>query len=265
MIGALLSYGLTPYGTNLVHALETFGQYLVHWSLPSGAHFGHLFALSSAILLGFHLVLNLALTLVRAERSRRRHRMLVSLLTEPDAVHSDTRILVESAPIAYCLPGTVRSLTVLSSGLVNLLDDQQLRAVIAHENAHAFQRHHLVLLAFRAWRGSLPWFPIATEAHHAVAVLVEMLADDQARRVVTDATLAASIALVASHGAMHDVTREFSSTKDFVSERPAAVARIARLAATSPPVALAWRAAAIAVAVALLAVPTILLLAPAFA
>ena len=265
MIGALLSYGMEPFGRNLPHALGAFVEAVAAGSLPAAANFSHMFALSSAILLGFHLVLNLVLTLLRAQSSRRRHRMLVSLLSRPGLDHADTRILDHAAPVAYCLPGTVRSVTVLSAGLIELLDDAQLRGVIAHENAHAFQRHHLVLLAFRAWRASLPWFPIATSAHTAVAVLVEMLADDRARRVVSDATLAASIALVATQGSGRRESSERSSTDDFASDSPAAAARIARLNASVRPLPIAGHATAITAAAALLAIPTILLLAPAVA
>ncbi len=263
MIGALLSYGLAPFGSNLPHALLGFGDALLRGSLPAGTHFGNMFALSSALLLGFHLVLNLALTVVRAQRSRARHRLLVSLLSKPDTSHPDTRILDQAAPVAYCLPGTVRSLTVLSSGLIQMLDDRHLHAVVAHESAHAFQRHHLVLLAFRAWRGSLPWFPIATEAHRAVAVLVEMLADDQARHTVSDATLAESIALVAGQSAGATTSMDTSGAKGFASDGTSAIARIARLTGDTAPIPAAARTGVLLAAAGLLAVPTALLLTPA--
>jgi hypothetical protein len=89
---------------------------------------------------------------------------------------------------------------VLSRGLLSLLDTRQVRAVVAHEEAHLAQRHHIVLVAFKSWHSALPWFPIANRAENAVALLVEMLADDQARRAVDDHTLAAAIVLVGSAG-----------------------------------------------------------------
>jgi Zn-dependent membrane protease YugP len=265
MIGALLSYGLTPFGGNMVEGLRSLPGSLLAGSLPSGSEFSQMFALSGAILLGIHLLLTLATTFVRAERSRRRHRQLVTLLSSPMPELPDTRLIDHEAPVAYCLPGTTRSVTVLSAGLIAILDDEQLRAVVAHERAHATQRHHLVLLAFRAWRGSLPWFPIATRAHDAVAILVEMLADDQARRVVSDDTLVRSIAIVASESP--DATAAAltpDGSRALAADSPSASRRIARLVDGVPPLALPARIFAVACAIALVAVPTALLTGPAF-
>lgn len=278
MIGALLVYGLQPFGNNLVSGISSLAQYLQRSALPPGADFVHMFALSGAILLAIHLLLNLLLALVRDERSRRRHRDLVRMLSSPMPEHPDTLLLAHDAPVAYCLPGTTRSITVLSAGLMSILDDAELRAVIAHEEAHATQRHHLVLLAFRAWRRSLPWFPIATRAQDAVASLVEMLADDRARQVVSDATLARAIALVAVGGEgwrdaaplpeaqpapAGDVFLADEAERSVQKASPSSALRIARLRAAKRPLSLGARAVAVAIAIALLAVPTLLLLLPA--
>jgi Zn-dependent protease with chaperone function len=274
MIGALLSYGLAPFGATLVDGLRAFPAALFAGTLPRDANFPQMFALSGAFLLGIHLLLNLALTFVRAERARVRHRQLVALLSSPIPELPDTRLIDHEAPVAYCLPGTTRSVTVLSAGLVSLLDEQQLQAVIAHERAHAYQRHHLVLLAFRAWRASLPWFPIATRAQEAVAVLVEMLADDRARREVNDETLVRSIVLVASEftndefaddGFVDDASppiAEHDAHNALSADTPSANARIARLVDARPSLALPARIVAVSIAIALVLVPTVLLLTP---
>lgn len=262
MIGSLLSYGLDPFGQTLLEGLGAFSAALIAGTLPMDANFPQMFALSGAFLLGIHLLLNLALTFVRAERSRVRHRQLVALLSSPIPELPDTRLIDHEAPVAYCLPGTTRSVTVLSAGLVSLLDERQLQAVIAHERAHAYQRHHLVLLAFRAWRASLPWFPIATRAQEAVAVLVEMLADDRARRDVSDEILVHSIVLVASEFA--DDTSPPIGEQDahnaLSADTPSANARIARLLDARSGVTLPARVLAVSVAIALILVPTALLL-----
>jgi Zn-dependent protease with chaperone function len=263
MIGAMLSYGLVPFGNDLVNGLRSFVARLVAGTLPLGAEFSQMFALSGAILLGIHLLLSLVTTFVKAERLRRRHAQLVTLLSDPMPERPGTRLIDHAAPVAYCLPGTTRSVTVLSAGLIDLLDEDQLRAVVAHERAHASQRHHLVLLSFRAWRGALPWFPIATRAHEAVAMLVEMLADDGARREVTDATLVRSIALVASESG-EPSTLSPGLESPLAADGPSATRRIARLVDARGALPTPLRALAIACAVALLAVPTVLLVAPAF-
>ncbi|HEY5224079.1 MAG TPA: M56 family metallopeptidase [Microbacteriaceae bacterium] len=290
MIGAMLTYGLAPFGADLVNGLRGFAGELTAGALPVGANFSQMFALSGAILLSVHLLLSLVTTFVQAERSRRRHRQLVTLLSDPMPERPGTRLIDHAAPVAYCLPGTTRSVTVLSAGLIALLDEEQLRAVIAHETAHASQRHHLVLLAFRAWRRALPWFPIATRAHEAVAMLVEMMADDQARRAVSDAALVRSIVLVASESSgqvgsstQQDSTRvpvpsagsreaivstfdrQSALDRPLAADGPTAARRISRIVDARVPLSAFARGSATTCAVALIAVPTVLLLAPAFA
>ncbi len=160
---------------------------------------GALFFVSvgAAALLALHLLLNLGLTAVGTWRQRRRHRQLVQLLSAPMPDRPNTRLIENEAPLAYCLPGAPRSVTVLSDGLIRLLSDDELAAVVAHERAHVVQHHHIVLMAFHAWRTALPWFPIASRAEDAVALLVELLADDDARQVVPDSVLASAVTLVA--------------------------------------------------------------------
>ncbi|WCI09270.1 M56 family metallopeptidase [Arthrobacter sp. OVS8] len=102
------------------------------------------------------------------------------------------------SPVAYCLPGGARSVTVLSDGLMAALEPAELRAVLNHENAHLDQRHHLLLWAFAAWRQALPWLPTTRLAQEAVSSLIEMLADDVALKTASKATLIKAIAIVAS-------------------------------------------------------------------
>ncbi|MFC4244645.1 M56 family metallopeptidase [Gryllotalpicola reticulitermitis] len=154
-------------------------------------------SIGAAALLALHLLLNLGLTVVGALRQRRRHLQLVELLSTPMPDRPGTRLIENEAPVAYCLPAAPRSVTVLSDGLLRLLSDEELAAVVAHERAHVTQHHHIVLIAFKAWRTALPWFPIASRAEEAVALLVELLADDDARRAVPDSVLAAAVTAVA--------------------------------------------------------------------
>lgn len=197
MIGSLLVAGLIPFGATPVTALAALAGHVAAGTLPAGATLGGVMALCLALILGAHLLLNLGATFFRAERQRRRHHALIGLLSDPlPDDREGTRVIDHAAPVAYCLPGGTRSATVLSRGLLLLLDADQLRGVVAHERAHLRQQHHLVLLAFKSWHSALPWFPIANRAENAVALLVEMMADDQARREVDDPTLARAIALV---------------------------------------------------------------------
>jgi len=144
-----------------------------------------------------YLLGHLVSTTARVERHRRRHSELVQLLSSPDPDNKSLLLIDDDAPVAYCLPNGLHPITVVSRGLVERLSPVELSAVIAHERAHAEQRHDVVALAFRAWRSALPGFPAAALAEHAVRELVELLADDRARRIVGDRTLARTIVLAA--------------------------------------------------------------------
>ncbi|WP_221583320.1 M56 family metallopeptidase [Microbacterium sp. G2-8] len=144
-------------------------------------------------ILATYLVAHLVGTVARFERQRRRHLQLLLLLSQPDPSRERTLVLDDQAPVAYCLPRGIGSVTVLSKGLIDVLDEDELAAVIAHERAHVEQRHEVLLVAFKAWRSALPWFPMAGRAAGEVEALVEMLADDQARRSQPDEVLARAI------------------------------------------------------------------------
>ncbi len=180
-------------GFSMIGALVAAGLALApHHTLGGGV------AIGLALGLAGHLLGHLAATVLSVARSRSRHRALLDLLTSPDPSRPSTVILDAPTPVAYCLPQGFGSITVLSRGLLDRLSPDELAAVIAHERAHLTQRHDIVLVAFRAWHSALPWFPIAARAAEEVAVLVELLADDTARRSVEDAVLARAIATVSS-------------------------------------------------------------------
>ncbi len=253
MIGSLLTFGLAPFGPDPVTATVT----LVTGGVERIESWNAL-ALCGAALLTGHLLLNLVLTVVRSERQRRRHEQLVRLLSSP--LESGARLLDTPAPVAYCLPGALSSITVVTAGLIALLDDSEMQAVIEHEKAHVTQRHDVVLVLFRAWYASLPWFPIAFRAQREVGMLVEMLADDTARRAVPDGVLARAIVLV---GAGQDRPVVEPGTAEWGGEASVTElgARLSRL--SSVPLSRPVEALVVAAAVLLLAVPTVLLLAPA--
>lgn len=272
MIGSLLIVGLDPFGDNLLDGLGALVPGLgALVAGPSPAIALNLLALAAAAGLGIHFVLVLARTAVLIERQRERHRRLIRLLSSPLPDRPHTRLLDLAAPVAYCLPGGTGSVTVLSAGLIELLDDNELRAVVEHEKAHLSQRHYIVQTAFDAWHRSLPRFPIASRAKREVGMLIEMLADDRARRVVDDRTLASAISLVsnANAGASADTAAGLGSgagvpMPDLSSPSGEQLrARVTRLIEGSAPLPPAGRATVLLAAVALVAVPTVLLVAPA--
>lgn len=263
MIGAMLCYGLVTLGDDLVSGLR--GLLRIFQGSQSLDTLGlvHAFALSAAALLSVHLVFTLWLSYYRIHRQRARHRDLLQLLSSPSSDRPHTLVINSQAPVAYCLPGGARSVTVLSDGLLELLAPEELRAVLLHEQTHLTQRHHLLLWAFAAWRSALPWLPTSKLAQQAVSSLIEILADDVALRTVGKSTLVTAIALVASGPAQLPADTLAAGAEDQIDTPSTTSARLGRLLTPAAPLSKGWQSLVLAVAVLLLAVPTALLLSPA--
>ena len=134
---------------------------------------------------GLALLASLCWVLVAASaaalQARRRQRALLTLLAHGDPKVPGALVVDYPSAAAYCLPG-LRSQIVVSVGTLELLGRGELAAVLAHERAHLRERHDLVLLPFIALLRAFPKSATCTDAHRAVALLIEMLADDHALR-----------------------------------------------------------------------------------
>jgi Zn-dependent protease with chaperone function len=132
-------------------------------------------------------------------RARQRQRALLSLLAHGDPKVPGALVVDYPTAAAYCLPG-LRSAIVISAGTLDLLDSAELAAVLAHERAHLRERHDLVLLPFVALLNGFAWSAVVRKAHRAVALLVEMHADDMARRHRPARELATALLRVGAAG-----------------------------------------------------------------
>ncbi len=287
MIGAMLVYGLEPAGDNLIAGVRAVAGMVLFNAPTTVLGFWHIFALSAAALLTVHLLFTLLLTYLRIQRQRGRHRELLDLLAKPTADGSATMVINHDSPVAYCLPGGARSVTVLSDGLMSALEPDELRAVLRHENAHLSQRHHLLLWAFAAWRQALPWLPTTRLAQDAVNSLIEMLADDVALKTESKASLIKAIAIVASAPERAKAAARFAQSGPDAQERtdtlspavgyPASpslelmqasdsarttASRVSRLLSPQEPLAPVTTGAVLLLCGMLLAVPTALLIVP---
>jgi Zn-dependent protease with chaperone function len=134
---------------------------------------------------GLALLASLCWVLIAASvavlQARRRQRALLTLLAHGDPKVPGALVVDYPSAAAYCLPG-LRSRIVVSVGTLELLGRGELAAVLAHERAHLRERHDLVLLPFTALRRAFPRSATCTDAQRAVALLIEMLADDHALR-----------------------------------------------------------------------------------
>jgi hypothetical protein len=154
------------------------------------------------------------------------------------------RLLDHPQAAAYCLPG-VRPRIVLSQGVIDALSPDQLAAVVTHERAHAQGRHDLVTQPFAAWQQTFPFLPAAARALASVELLVEMVADDVARRSCSPAALAQALGRLAAA----------------LPRDGQAAARATRIAAPPPPLPRLAAAGICAAAVLLVCLPPAILLA----
>jgi len=188
-----------------------------------------------ALTAGLVLLLLLCWILVAASaavlRARRRQRVLLSLLAHGDPKVPGALVVDHPAATAYCVPG-LRSRIVVSAGALDLLDQAELAAVLAHERAHLRERHDLVLLPFTALLRAFRWSAVACEAHAAVSLLVEMLADDRALRHRSARELATALLRVGTAGGAHAPTGALAAGDSAADGQVAA--RVARLLRPNP-------------------------------
>ncbi|MEV4253928.1 M56 family metallopeptidase [Spirillospora sp. NPDC049652] len=176
-IGALLSVALLPYRRGIVHGVPGMAR-----DNAGRLDAVHMAALLAAVALTFVLLTMLATAVFRVVRARRRHRALLALVARGDSAAPDALVLDHPGAAAYCVPGVRSSKVVVSAGTLALLDDRELAAVLAHERAHARERHDLVLLPFYSLRQVFPQIGLVGRCLDAVELLIEMAADDRARR-----------------------------------------------------------------------------------
>lgn len=182
---------------------------------------------------------------------RRRQRQLVDLLGTPDGMAPALRVLQEETPIAYCVPSIASPRIVVSQGTISTLSSTEYAAVLEHERAHVRRRHDLVLEAFAVLHRAFPRV-LRTEAPLVQSqVMVELLADDAARRSCGVASVAG--ALVALAGA--------PTPNGALGVGGAEAIRMARLVDPDPGHRLA-AVAAYAISAVVLVVPTVLLAVP---
>ena len=180
-------------------------------------------------------------------RRRERHRQLLDLLQTPNADERRVQVLAGPIPMAYCVPGRRLSAgrVVLTDSTVDLLSQPQVDAVIDHERGHLRARHDLVREAFTALHVAFPTVVRSRAALAAVDHLLEVLADDGA--------------------AISNDRNELAGALENLSPTDHSVQRRVRRLRTEPMAAsprVALSLATFALAIAVLAVPTIVLVWP---
>jgi Zn-dependent protease with chaperone function len=247
LLGAGLVYGLSPLGSPLpaagtvIEALRT--------GRPLALDVPHVIALLLTAALAARLLGVLLAVTVRTLRGRARHRELLDLLATPWPAAPGARVLDHPVPVAYCLPG-LRSRLVVSAGVLDCLDVDQVWAVLAHERTHLRERHDLVVLPFVAWGATAPFVRGMVCAQLAVATLIEMRADDVAVRRASPAQLSGAL----------DAMGAAVPTAALSSFTTALDRRLSRIIEPPTPLPIALRALVRLIAGSLVAVPVIALL-----
>jgi bla regulator protein blaR1 len=232
-IGALLGYALLPYGEGIAHGMPVMIRDEAALLGP-----GQLAALLAGFGLTAVLLVMLAYAVVRVGRARRRHRALLALVAHGDSAVPGTLVLDHPGAAAYCVPGMRSSKVVVSAGTLELLDSAELAAVLAHERAHARERHDLVLLPFTSLRQIFPQIRLVGRCLDAVELLIEMAADDRARRHQTSRELATALLRFA---AARPVAAPSGTLAAVPADMPAdtlaepVLARVRRLVEPAPP------------------------------
>jgi Zn-dependent protease with chaperone function len=225
-------------------------QRLLAWGLGL-----RLLALAAGLVLLLVLCWILVAAFAAVVRARRRQRMLLSLLAHGDPKVPGALVVDHPAATAYCVPG-LRSRIVISAGALDLLDQDELAAVLAHERAHLRERHDLVLLPFTALLRAFRWSAVAREAEAAVSLLVEMLADDRALRHRSARELATALLRVGAAGWVHAPAGALAAADGEVAARVSRLLRPdPRLSAAAVTLVAVAAAAAVAVPAALLTMP----------
>lgn len=109
------------------------------------------------------------------------------------------RVIDDKHPFALALPRRHGGI-VVSSGALAALSRDELLAVLAHEQAHLRQRHHLVTAIITAMTSKMRWVPLFAAAESALAHYLEIAADAAARRTVGTTALASALLVLGQQG-----------------------------------------------------------------
>jgi Zn-dependent protease with chaperone function len=168
-VGGLLALGLAPYRQGIVPGMRSF--------LADPKNPAQVLAVVVGLGVAAWLLGHQVWSMIGVARQRARHRDLLALVAYGDGVLE----LDHPSAVAYCLPGRVPRV-VVSAGTRRLLTETELGAVLAHEQAHLRERHHLVLSPFGALVQLFPRGRAAGKVAATVQLLTEMCADDAAAR-----------------------------------------------------------------------------------
>lgn len=129
-------------------------------------------------------------------------------------------VVADPQPAAFAL-GRGKCGIIVSTGLLQVLGDQELNAVLEHEAAHLRERHHLILDFIGSITGPLKWVPLAGVIANAVPHYLEVAADNAAqRRVGTRALASALLIMGEASPAQHRAAQQTGSGRMMLAAGP---------------------------------------------
>ncbi|MET9553688.1 M56 family metallopeptidase [Streptomyces sp. NPDC006645] len=133
-----------------------------------------------------------------ARRRRERHLMLLELFGYA-AQHLSAVVLPSRQPLAYSVPGrwSRRGHAVISDVVLAEFTREEVQSVLAHEQAHLRQRHHLLTQLSEALCTTLPRGQFTARFGDRIGNLIEMRADCAARVKCGRLTIAQALARMA--------------------------------------------------------------------
>jgi Zn-dependent protease with chaperone function len=261
-VGALIGFGVTAPDTAVASgAFSRLASIARAGGFPAAPDFVadvRLVCLGAGVMLLALLCWILVAASVSVLRARQRQHELLNLLAHGDPKVPGALVVDHPAAAAYCLPG-LRSTIVISAGALDLLDADELAAVLAHERAHLRERHDLVLLPFLALLRAFQWSGTARQAYKAVGLLVEMHADDRALQQRPARELATALLRVGAAGGGVPTGALAVASR---TEECEVAARVIRLLRPMPGLSNALVALVIATAAAIATIPAALLVLP---
>ncbi|GGT31812.1 M56 family metallopeptidase [Nonomuraea spiralis] len=216
-VGLGLVAAVAPLAAVFPHGMHTLVRQIAGGHGLDGLGPVHLLALAWSVGLLSWLTVHTARVVRRTVQERRRQRLLIDLVADHLPAY-DAFVLPVDGQLAYCVPGRRRRI-VLSKGTLDTLTPAELEAVLRHERAHARGRHHLAMLPFVALSHAFSWLPSARTARQAVAVLLEMIADDHACRAHGELPLARALVRMAAGGTGPAASGTFALADAGVVER----------------------------------------------
>ena len=198
LVAVVLAVNATSYsivdGSMVTLCLELFG-FSDH--TPLAGRLGSIALIGGGLLTSTVVALRLGRSMIKLRTRTHEHAEAARMVGRPTD-HPHVVVVEADLPAAYCVIGRPHAI-VVTSAAVRSLNRAQLKAVLAHEDAHLAGHHHHILMVLRALASTLPRLPLFARAHQAVAELLEMCADDKAARRVGTLPLLTGLLALAGH------------------------------------------------------------------